>query len=75
MPKNRTIYVADEDAPIWNEAKRLVPFHERKSLSAYLTEHLASTWRTQSEEVLTSIARCSVPERGQEKDDEQTKPY
>jgi hypothetical protein len=40
MPKNRTLYVTEEDAPIWDEAKRLVQFHERKSLSAYLTEHL-----------------------------------
>lgn len=40
MAKNRTIYVTDKDAPVWDEAKRLIPFHERKSLSAYLTEHL-----------------------------------
>jgi hypothetical protein len=40
MPKQKTLYVTDEDAPVWNEAKRLIPFHEGKSLSAYLTEHL-----------------------------------
>jgi hypothetical protein len=40
MPKNISIYVADEDAAVWKEARRFVRFHEDQSLSAYLTEHL-----------------------------------
>ena len=40
MPKNISLYVNDADAAIWKEAGRFIRFHEDKSLSAYLTEHL-----------------------------------
>jgi hypothetical protein len=40
MPKNISIYVNSRDADIWNEAARFIRFHENKSLSAYLTDHL-----------------------------------
>jgi len=40
MKKQRNVYVTEKDMPVWDEAKRLIAFHERKSLSAYLTEHL-----------------------------------
>lgn len=40
MPKQKNLYVTEKDAPVWDEAKRLIAFHEGKSLSAYLTEHL-----------------------------------
>ena len=41
MPKKqRSVYVAEKDMPVWDKAKRLIAFHEGKSLSAYLTEHL-----------------------------------
>jgi hypothetical protein len=36
MPVNKTMYVRDEDAPIWDKAKDIVG----ESLSAYLTAHL-----------------------------------
>ena len=38
MPKNKTIYVNDEDEPTWNEAARMLPFYQRKSMSAFLME-------------------------------------
>jgi len=40
MQNNISIYVNDSDKPVWKEAARYVRFHEDKSLSAYLTEHL-----------------------------------
>ena len=36
MPK-KTIYISEEDAPVWDEAKRLLRFHHDKGLSAYVT--------------------------------------
>jgi hypothetical protein len=40
MPKNKTLYVNDEDAPIWNDAKRLLAFYRGMTLSSYITECL-----------------------------------
>jgi len=37
MP-NRTIYVPPADIPTWDEAQRMMPFHQRKSLSAFVLE-------------------------------------
>jgi hypothetical protein len=39
MP-NKTIYVTEEDAPVWEEAKRLLRFHHNKGMSAYITPFL-----------------------------------
>ena len=36
MP-NKTIYVTEEDAPVWEEAKRLLRFHHDKGISAFVT--------------------------------------
>jgi hypothetical protein len=40
VAKNKTLYVYEEDASIWDEAKRLLAFYRGKRLSTYLTEHL-----------------------------------
>jgi hypothetical protein len=40
MPKNRTLYVRDEDLELWAEAKRLLAFYQRKTLTAFITEKL-----------------------------------
>jgi hypothetical protein len=37
MPRNKTIYVNEEDAAAWDEAKRLLRFHHNKGLAAYIT--------------------------------------
>jgi hypothetical protein len=37
MPVNKTLYVRDEDVPIWDKAKELIG---GESLSTYLTNHL-----------------------------------
>jgi hypothetical protein len=40
VPKNRTLYVRDEDLPLWDEAKRLLAFYQRKTLTGFITEKL-----------------------------------
>jgi hypothetical protein len=40
MPKNKCLYVKEEDTPVWEEAKRLLAFYRGESLSAYLTKQL-----------------------------------
>jgi hypothetical protein len=40
VAKNKTLYVSEEDASIWDEAKRLLAFYRGKRRSTYLTEHL-----------------------------------
>jgi len=40
MPRNKTIYVHEDDFDIWEEGKRLLAFYQRKSLSAFLTEKM-----------------------------------
>lgn len=37
MP-NKTLYVSEADEPVWDEAQRLLPFYQRKSLSAFVME-------------------------------------
>jgi hypothetical protein len=39
MP-NKTIYVSEEDAPVWDEAKRLLRLHHDEELSSYITPFL-----------------------------------
>jgi hypothetical protein len=38
MPKNKTLYVRDSDPVVWDEAKRMLVFYQRKSLGLFLTE-------------------------------------
>jgi hypothetical protein len=40
MPKNKTLYVQDADYPLWDEAKRLLAFYQRKTLAGFITEKL-----------------------------------
>lgn len=40
MPKNITLYVRDEDAHTWEEARRFLAFYQRKSLSTFLKKKL-----------------------------------
>jgi hypothetical protein len=40
MPKNKTLYVKDEDVPVWKEAKRLLAFYHGKTLSTFIGEQL-----------------------------------
>lgn len=37
---NKTIYVIDKDAPIWEAAERLIPVMERTTLSRFITQKL-----------------------------------
>jgi hypothetical protein len=37
MP-NKTIYITEDDAAVWAEAQRLLPFYKNKSLSAFVLE-------------------------------------
>jgi hypothetical protein len=40
MPKNKTFYIQDEDYELWDEAKRLLAFYQRKTMIAFITEKL-----------------------------------
>jgi hypothetical protein len=40
MPKNKTLYVQDADYELWDEAKRLLAYHQRKTLVGFITEKL-----------------------------------
>jgi hypothetical protein len=40
MPKNKTLYIRDKDAQVWEEAPRMLAFYQRISLSEFLTEKL-----------------------------------
>jgi hypothetical protein len=37
MP-NRTVYINEDDVSAWDEAQRLLPFYQDKSLSAFIAE-------------------------------------
>jgi hypothetical protein len=37
MP-NKTVYITDADEPFWIEAQRMLPFYQRKSISAFVIE-------------------------------------
>jgi hypothetical protein len=40
MPKNKTLYIKDKDAKVWEEAPRMLVFYQRKGLCDFLTEKL-----------------------------------
>ena len=40
MAKNKTLYVSDEDAKVWEDARRFLLVHHDESLSSYLTKCL-----------------------------------
>jgi hypothetical protein len=40
MAKNKTIYIKDKDAKVWDEAPRMLAFYQRKGLGDFLTEKL-----------------------------------
>ena len=42
MPKNKCLYVREEDSPVWEEAKRMLAFYHGESLSTYLTKQLVA---------------------------------
>jgi hypothetical protein len=39
-PRNKTIYINDQDYALWEEGKRMLAFYKRKTLSAFLTEKM-----------------------------------
>jgi hypothetical protein len=67
MP-NRTVYISEDDEPVWDEAQRLLPFYQNKSLSAFIAEKVreyvkeenARQRSKQRVRIMTELAQCKT---------------
>ena len=63
---NRTIYIPDNDDPKWDEAQRLLPFYQHKSLSAFINEKVCEYVKEENsrqarQSVVTDLDKQELP--------------